>query len=163
MSGNLYIRKHAEISPCGLYRYMLRRIWDHERALVHFIMLNPSTADAERDDPTIRRCMGFAQQWNYGGIYVSNLFAYRTPNPEDLQDAAEAGIDPIGPECDRWIMFAANAPLIIAAWGAHPKARDRAKDVIRMFPQGLRCLGHTKEGYPRHPLYVKASQPAEGL
>ncbi len=165
MSNTPYIRKHAELSPCGKYRYMLRRIWDAEKSLVHWVMLNPSTADAEMDDPTIRRCMGFAQAWGYGGIYVSNLFALRATDPEALAQAA----DPIGPECDRWIMFAANAPLIVCAWGSHSQARPRAGAVVAMLRgrspslEGRRlwCLGRTMDGSPRHPLYVKASQAAE--
>ena len=77
--------KSAEISPCGLYRYSLTRKWEAWKGTVNFIMLNPSTADAQEDDPTIRRCIGFAKAWGYGGIVVTNLFAYRATNPKELK------------------------------------------------------------------------------
>lgn len=76
--------KSAIISECGKYRYSLSRIWDENKANVLFIMLNPSTADGDVDDPTIRRCIGFAKSWGYGGIYVGNLFAYRATDPKEL-------------------------------------------------------------------------------
>lgn len=154
------IRRHAEISDCGLYRYMLRRVWDPELGLVHWIMLNPSTADASFDDPTIRRCMAFARAWGYGGIYVSNLFAYRTTDPSLLPLLNEACV---GPDNDKWIELGVCWPLIVCAWGANPRAAVRAKHVVKMLRDAgadPRCLGTTKDGHPRHPLYVKSDQPA---
>lgn len=156
-----YIKRNAEISECGKYRYMLRRIWEPDGRLVHWIMLNPSTADASIDDPTIRRCMGFARAWGYGGIYVSNLFAYRTTDPSLLPLLNE---ECVGPDNDRWIGFAIRCPLIVCAWGAHPKAAVRARSVLDMLRSENavpHCLGTTKDGHPRHPLYVKSSQVAQ--
>lgn len=161
MSTTDEIRRHAEISGCGKYRYMLRRIWDTEIGLVHWIMLNPSTADATIDDPTIRRCMGFARAWGYGGIYVTNLFAYRTTDPSLLPLTNEACV---GPDNDKWIDFGIHCPRIVCAWGAHPRAAARGKQVVRMLRDAgadPRCLGTTKDGHPRHPLYVKATQAPE--
>ena len=74
---DMVIRRNAELSACGKYRYRLSRIWDDKKPLVLFIMLNPSTADAEQDDPTIRRCIAFAKNWGYGGFMAGNLFAFR--------------------------------------------------------------------------------------
>ncbi len=88
----------AELSPCKAYRYALWRRWS-DAPPVLFVMLNPSTADESQDDPTIRRCISFAKQWGHGGIIVGNLFAFRSPYPNDLQTAA----DPIGPENNLWL------------------------------------------------------------
>src|SRR5712664_2208515 len=88
------IVRSAGFSCCGLYRYWLRRHWDAELPPVCFVMLNPSTADAERDDPTIRRCCGFSRRWGYGGIVVVNLYAFRTSDPCCLRNA----VHPVGPE-----------------------------------------------------------------
>lgn len=152
------MQKSAEISACGRYRYMLERRWS-DAAPVTFIMLNPSTADADIDDPTIRRCMGFARAWNAGGIVVANLFALRSTDPAALaKDEA-----PIGPQNDEAICRAVlAASRTIAAWGAHAFAERRAATVKRMIAQSLTrpldCLGKTKSGHPRHPLYVPAAQ-----
>ncbi len=141
----------AVISECGRYRYVLRRSlgsilrW---RYSVLFIMLNPSTADAEKDDPTIRRCMAFAKREGFTHLNVVNLYALRSPDPRHLALAE----DPVGPENDAWIdKEVRGARLVVAAWGAHPFAVDRAKDVARRVGQ-LWCLGKTKDGCPKHPL-----------
>lgn len=89
----------AHLSACGAYRYALRRTWDPARPAALFVGLNPSTADAERDDPTTRRCVRFARDWGFGGLLVGNLFAYRATRPRDLRAAAE----PVGPENDWWL------------------------------------------------------------
>jgi hypothetical protein len=117
-------------------------------------MLNPSTADAARDDPTVRRCIGFARSWGYGGLEVVNLFAYRATDPRALRRAA----DPVGPANRRHIAAAiANARLVIAAWGADATAGDAAARLRALSRRELRCLGLTRSGAPRHPLYVRAT------
>ena len=118
-----------------------------------FVMLNPSTANAKRDDPTIRRCMGFARAWGFGGVDVVNLFAFRATDPRALREAA----DPIGPANDRHLRRAVrSAGLIVLAWGAHEMARDRAARARPLFNRpGSRCLGLTQSGEPRHPLYLR--------
>lgn len=145
--------KGAIIDETGKYRYQLWRIWDQTLPLAVFIMLNPSTADAEEDDPTIRRCMNYARSWGYGGIKVVNLFAYRATNPMELAKVS----DPIGPLNNQYIFDAVNnSYIVIAAWGTHGSLYNRDKKVIRIFENKLRYLGLTKDGHPKHPLYLKA-------
>jgi len=154
--------KAAQISDCGTYRYTLTRNWDEKKSVLPFIMLNPSTADADIDDPTIRRCIGFAKIKNAGGIIVGNLCAYRVTDPAELQEAD----DPFGPlnvECLQGIADDAKRSImpVVCAWGAHG-SQYRAASVIVLFrSRGVRliCLGMTKEGQPRHPLYVSNDQP----
>jgi len=118
-------------------------------------MLNGSTADAEKDDPTIRRCIGFAKRWGYGSLEVVNLFGYRTTLPTELKKA----LDPIGPDNDQYITAAAKrARRIIIAWGAHGAFKGRGKKVLGMLCRygcKIECLGETKDGHPRHPLYIR--------
>jgi hypothetical protein len=114
-------------------------------------MLNPSTADEHSDDPTLRRCIGFARQWGLGGLNVVNLYAFRATKPADLWLAA----DPVGPENDRYLASAAATDeLIVAAWGTHAK-RERIQQVLALpgFDR-LSCLQITKRGYPSHPLFL---------
>jgi len=150
----------AYFSPCFRYRYLLIREWE-QKTKCCFIMLNPSTADADIDDPTIRRCMSFARREHCGGIAVLNLFAFRATLPGDMK-AAE---DPVGPENDGYLQMAleeCKGP-IIAAWGAHGSFRGRDKAVRQMFGDNLLCLGLTAAGQPRHPLYLKSSSPLRGF
>lgn len=135
----------------GRYRYLLWRRWAEADSLL-FIMLNPSTADAERDDPTIRRCIGFARSWGFGGVEVVNLFAWRATLPRALARAR----DPVGPHNDRAISQAvARSRAVIAAWGVHGALGDRDEQVAQLLAATrLRCLGLTRDGAPRHPLYV---------
>lgn len=151
-------RKGALISECGKYRYNLWRIWDDNpfsAPMVAFIMLNPSTADASHDDATIKRCIRFAKEWGYRGISVYNLFAYRSTNPEELFRVQ----DPIGPKNDFHLnelkMQGSNYDIVFA-WGYYPKHIERMKEVYKMFPFG-KVIQMSKEGYPRHPLYLPAN------
>jgi len=143
----------AGFSPCGKYRYWLTRTWDTERSQLAWIMLNPSTADASANDPTIRKCMGFARDWGYGGIIVVNLFAYRTAYPSELRTVA----DPVGPDNDREILrWVDDAAEVVAAWGSNQYIGERDREVLRLLKdRAPKCLGTTNEGCPRHPLYVK--------
>lgn len=149
----------AVISECGRYRYELRRVWDPTGPLLEFVMLNPSTADASVDDPTIRRCVAFAKAWGYGGIVVRNLYALRATNPEALLNYS--GGDAYGPRNDEFI--GSNiADCTIAAWGAHaatlaPNAVAAIK-VLQMCRPRLYCLGTNANGSPKHPLYVPSSR-----
>lgn len=141
----------AVISDCGRYRYMLEREWMTGSGTCLFVMLNPSTADAEQDDPTIRRCVGFAQSWGYQRLTVANVFALRSPHPKVLLEAD----DPVGDDNDHWTeKLYREADLAVAAWGAFWFARDRAADLAASYD--LHCLAVTKEGCPQHPLYIKA-------
>ena len=140
----------AKLSSDGRYRYALWRTWNTGLPTVLFLGLNPSTADAERDDPTVRRCIGFAKRWGYGTLCIGNLFALRTSSPRVLRRSTF----PIGPQNDLWLRrLAAEADLIVAAWGAAGAWMDRDREVRNMFGP-MMCLGSTVGGQPRHPLYV---------
>ena len=160
---NRRVQKAARLSECGRYRYWLGRIWDEADSLV-FVMLNPSTADAAIDDPTIRRCMAFARREGYGGISVLNLYALRSPDPKALLTCE----DPVGPENDGYLRLtleeqARRGHPVIAAWGTNAK-RERVVDVLTLAGGVFwGCLGTTKDGHPRHPLYVRGDQPIEGF
>ena len=155
---DLLLSRRATISACGRYRYRLEREWSDSPKLI-FVMLNPSTADADIDDPTIRRCMGFAQRENAGGIVVVNLFALRATNPKALTDNE---FRPDGPDNFVALEKVLNEGLrIICAWGAHKEARAASRDFVEHAAKlcvPLFCLGVTGDGSPRHPLYVKANQ-----
>lgn len=152
------VRRDAVISECGQYRYWLSRHWDDTLRPACFVMLNPSTADARQDDPTIRRCVSFARSWGAGGVVVVNLFAFRSTDPSGLRLVT----DPVGPENDTHLRRAVEqCHPVVAAWGAGGGLRNRAAGVQSLLLQvGLpvTCLGVTKDGHPRHPLYVKGSQ-----
>jgi len=146
--------RDASFSPCGRYRYTLTRRWA-DRGTVAFVLLNPSTADAQREDPTIRRCMGLARSWGYGGIEVVNLFAWRATRPRDLRRAAA----PESAGNARAVLRAAHrADLIVVAWGNHGAWRAagaRMFNRLRRARLALTCLGWTRLGHPRHVLYLR--------
>jgi hypothetical protein len=146
------ITKGASFSPCRRYRYTLWRIWDFNLPNCVFIGLNPSTADAVNDDRTVSRCISFAHGWGYGSLWMLNLFAWRATDPEDMKAAAS----PVGQFNDRELHFHAHkAGIVIAAWGQHGEWLGRAADVLGLLgDRKLHCLGLTKEGHPRHPLYL---------
>jgi hypothetical protein len=150
------IRRSAILSKCKRYRYVLKREWQPKLPGVLFVALNPSTADGEQDDPTVRRCIGFARSWGFGKLAIANLFALRSTDPSRLM----RDDDPIGPENDRWLSdLAVQFTLTIAAWGAHEVAKDRAANVLRKLIN-VHHLGLTNAGYPKHPLYLpKITRP----
>ncbi len=150
----------ATFSADRTHRYLLTRTWDAASPTVNFLMLNPSTADAFTLDPTNRRCMGFARDWGYGSVTVTNIFGFRSTDPKGLRSAA----DPVGPENDAAILDAASgAQLVIAAWGVHGELFDRGRQVGALLADTgvvLHALRLTKAGHPGHPLYVSAdSEP----
>lgn len=141
----------AALSPCGRYRYALWRRWDPAGKYAVFIGLNPSTADAEHDDPTIKRCIDFAKRWGYSGLAMVNLFAFRATQPKDMMAAK----DPVGPDNDKWLQHASkDAGVVVAAWGAGGGHLGRDQEVARMFQGHLMALKKLKGGRPGHPLYV---------
>lgn len=150
------MNRSADISECGQYRYGLSRHWRNDGTLVLFIMLNPSTADAERDDATIRKCIGFATRWGDSSLLVANLFAWRSTHPRDLLGKA----DPVGPANDATIRsYAVSAHCVVLAWGSHAPVRHlierRAFEVRKLLrDRPLFTLGHAKDGNPRHPLML---------
>ena len=152
----------ASISDCGRYRYSLeRRIVDVVGPNLCWLMLNPSTADATKDDPTIRKVMGFTKRNGYGVALVVNLFAYRATDPDEVRTLTRSALgDPEGPHNCAAIMQAAEiSDAVVCAWGAQPWARKQAARVLewldehpRERPIQLLCLGKTKAGDPLHPL-----------
>jgi hypothetical protein len=144
------MKSWAKLSQDKRYRYALGRDWSDALPRVLFIGLNPSTADASTDDPTIKRCIGFARSWGFGGIAVGNLFAYRSTHPSELRRE----VDPVGPLNDAWLIrLIADSDLIVAAWGNGGRLRDRDREVVKLVPNA-QCLGVNRGGTPTHPLYV---------
>ena len=159
--------KGATVSPCGLYRYTLWRVWDKNLPLVVFCLLNPSTADAEQEDATTRRLMGFTRAWGCGGYSLVNLFAFRATDPAALRTAA----DPVGPDNHNAIFGAAldvRVRHVVAGWGVHGDYRGQDRAVLKLLRRtaaAVEALGLTKDGHPRHPLYCPAKAtliPLEG-
>ncbi len=159
------MKNDALISPCKSYRYWLSRDLESksaagklaEKSIALFVMLNPSTADAEIDDPTIRRCIGFAKRWNSNGIIVTNLYALRATDPKQLWKSD----DPVGKDNDYWLRTLSSEYLdVICGWGDNAKPDRVAKFKLMMDEIGARlwCLGTTKSGAPMHPLYIKSDQ-----
>jgi len=145
----------ATFSPDGAYRYTLTRWWDPETPQIAWIMLNPSTANGSENDPTLRRVVDFSKRWGYGGLIVVNLFALVSTDPTVLATHP----DPIGPANDAALYGAIRGLTAIAAWGASvpQKWRHRPRAVRAHLHQqriALHHLGLTKDGHPRHPLYL---------
>ncbi|MCH7535085.1 MAG: DUF1643 domain-containing protein [Bacteroidetes bacterium] len=141
----------AEFSDCKKYRYALWRIWDESKPFVMFIGLNPSIANENSDDPTIRRVRRFSADWGYGGVYMVNLFAWVTAYPQELNKCDNPLADN-----DKWLEKISNkCDKIIFAWGSFAKAQDRGRQMIKMFPNA-HALMINSNGSPRHPLYVKS-------
>lgn len=147
----------AVISACGRYRYVLGRpseVVCPEGAPAIFLMLNPSTADAEIDDPTIRRCRAFARQWGCAGLVVVNLYAFRSVSPKAMASAP----DPVGPLNDSYLRGACENQDVVCAWGRHGRP-ERIAEVIELL-KSVRartfCLGVNQDGSPKHPLYLKS-------
>jgi len=143
----------AVVDHTGAYRYALWRQWgDGDRPRLGIVMLNPSRADAFVNDPTIRRCITLAQSWGYAGLEVVNLFAYRTAHPRDLRRVA----DPVGAHNDRYLTSLSHrCDRILLAWGNGGTFQGRDRQVRSLFPpELLDCLGLTRAGQPRHPLYL---------
>ncbi|HKJ00091.1 MAG TPA: DUF1643 domain-containing protein [bacterium] len=144
----------AVFDASGCYRYTLTRRWAPGGDSVAFVLLNPSTADAERDDPTIRRCMGFARDWGFAALEVVNLFAWRVTQPAGLRRAP----DPVGPENDAHLLRVTQAARrVVLAWGIHGALGGRDAAVCALLASAVRrleCLGVTQGGHPRHVLYL---------
>lgn len=148
----------AVFDPSGNYRYLLWRTWQADAPRLTFVMLNPSTADADRSDPTIRRCLQFAQDWGYGSLRVVNLFGFKATHPRLLQQAT----DPIGSDNDRHLLAAVQqADRAIIAWGNWGALAERDRAVLSLIQNyGLYCLGVNRSGQPKHPLYLSGKTVA---
>uniref|UniRef100_A0A6M3KQY2 DUF1643 domain-containing protein n=2 Tax=viral metagenome TaxID=1070528 RepID=A0A6M3KQY2_9ZZZZ len=155
-----YIRADSSFSPDRRYRYDLWRVWTEGGRRINFIGLNPSTANEISDDPTIRRCVGFAVKWGYGEMHMLNLFAFVSSDPRDLCNHT---IDPVGPENDNYLK--ALNPEIVIAWGSwgklHNNTINSRADAVRQLLVDMFCFGRNKDGEPKHPLYLPATASLE--
>lgn len=155
-----YTSKGAIFSPNRQYRYSLTRSWtdlfDEESAQVLYICLNPSTADDKQDDPTIRRCVGFAEREGFKVMELVNIFAIRSTDPGILK----IHTDPVGPDNDEFILSAAaRSEKIIIAWGNHGLVNDRHSEVLALLTDfELHCFGKNDCGCPKHPLYLSKEE-----
>lgn len=141
---------NAHFSPCRTWRYDLWRHWMGGEGYAMFIGLNPSTADELVNDPTVRRCIGYAKAWGYAGLCMTNLFGYRATDPAVMKQVD----DPVGEGNDAaLIAHASKAGVVVAAWGVHGTHQGRDQVVKAMLPT-LHCLRLTREGHPGHPLYL---------
>jgi hypothetical protein len=153
-NSQIFLKTDACFDGTGSYRYSLYREWQANAPRLAFVMLNPSTADAQRNDATIRRCLGFAHRWGYGALEVVNLFAYRTPKPDVLRTVEH----PVGTDNDRYLIAAATrADCLVIGWGNWGRLQGRDRIVLTLLSQqaDLYCLGINQSGQPKHPLYVK--------
>lgn len=146
----------AVISDDGRYRYYLRRTWNDLEPVCGFVMLNPSTADETKLDPTLRRVLSYCRRWGYGGFRIANLFAFRATDPRELLTAD----DPIGPENDVWLhSLTAAVDRVVVGWGTgrYPRIGNRWERVAEILaPANPVCLATAKDGQPCHPLYQRA-------
>jgi len=151
LMNGLLVNKNATFSDCRKYRYTLSRTWNGKKKTILFIGLNPSTANEKIDDPTIRRCINYAQNWGYGSLLMVNLFAYRATMPSELKNVK----NPIGNDNDLHIIeLSKKADIAVAAWGNEGTLLNRDKEVKKILPN-LMCLKINKSGQPSHPLYQK--------
>lgn len=147
-----HVERHVRFSPCNVYRYRLGRAWASGTRLV-FVLLNPSTADLETNDPTVERCERRARAWKFAGVEIVNLFALRSTDPKALREVA----DPVGPENDAAILEACKLGTVACGWGAHGSLHGRAQHVAELLTRAgheLHALDTNLDGAPRHPLYV---------
>lgn len=154
------IERTARISECGKYRYVLSRRWSAAGGTCLWCMINPSVADALRDDQTVRKCIGYARRWGFGEMQIVNLYALRATDPGELKRFGYAAA--VGPANDDTIRnVLGSAKIVIAAWGANPAvdADARSSRVVELIcaSHELLCLEETKSGHPRHPLYARGN------
>jgi len=153
----------ATFSRCRRWRYLLWRCWDASKPAANFLMLNPSTADELKLDPSCTRARNYAQRWGYGSLVVTNIFGWRATDPGEMRRVK----DPVGRGNDKAILQAAReAGIVICAWGNHGEHMDRARAVVALLRAeniALKCLRITGIGHPAHPLYLPGSLPPQPL
>ncbi|MGH8692247.1 MAG: DUF1643 domain-containing protein [Burkholderiales bacterium] len=152
----------ATFSRCRRWRYLLWRCWDESKPAANFLMLNPSTADEFRLDPSCTRARRYAERWGYGAVLITNIFGWRATDPEEMK----AVKDPVGRGNDRAILRAAReAKIVVCAWGNHGEHMGRGEDVAALLRSNgvrLHLLRKNREGHPAHPLYLPGTLgPAE--
>lgn len=143
----------ADFSLCRKYRYKLWRIWDNNKPIMMFLMLNPSTADETQNDPTVERCERRARMSSFGGVVICNIFAFRATDPKDMKAAS----DPIGPDNNTIIIAESKAAeIVVCAWGNHGSFNNRSAEIKKMlFAEHIvvHAIKISKSGEPAHPLY----------
>lgn len=154
--------RSAAFDPTRTYRYALERAWPAgDGSACLFVMLNPSTADEYDDDPTVRRCEGFARDFDHSALIVANLYGLRATDPAELASA----IDAVGPTTDEWLLYLSKrAKRVIVAWGSHRLVRGRSRivyDYLRRDHPTVWCLGKNADGQPKHPLYLRLDSKLE--
>lgn len=150
---DLFGTMDADISPCETFRWSLTRRWSGGPRVL-WLMLNPSTADGSKDDPTLLRIVGFSKRWGFGGLVVANLHPFRSPHPDVLRRWLAAGVgteEASRRNAEVWRELAAASSMAVAAWGAHGD-RALARTLLGKSAIEIRCLGRTNDGSPIHPL-----------
>jgi hypothetical protein len=153
----------ATFSPCRTYRYELRRTWKPRARVMVFVGLNPSTADERTEDPTIRRILGFADDWGFGTLVMLNVFAFRSTDPKVLHARAARRHEVVGPDNDatiRQTFEAHRKGKLVIGWGANGTLLERGREVAAIalaIHRRPECFGLTANGQPKHPLYLAAS------
>ena len=148
------MEKGAIFSKCDQYRYALWRTWTMDLPKLMIVGLNPSTADAQNDDPTIRRCIQFAKDLGFGGVIITNLFAFKSTQPKGLYQSAH----PVGPLNNFFLAeFKKISSTVLVAWGNHGTFKERNQEVLKLFENPY-CLKINKSGHPAHPLYLKKTE-----
>ena len=157
-----YLHTSAVLSEDRIYRYELERVWEYHRPTIAWVCLNPSTADENEDDPTLRKCIGFSKLWGYGALFLYNIFAYRATDPKKLRTV---DIDIVGPDNNK-CLYTIRYPLI-AAWGCHGSFKYRGREVLGLLRSSSKevwsFLTDNKNGTPRHPLMTPYSMPIRRL
>lgn len=153
------INKDGYISSCKKYRYFIEREWDSSLDKAMFILLNPSETGLYEDNPTIRKCMGFSKGLGYGGIYLANLYSYRATNPKELKKVIEKKGE-IYAQGEKNIeiikKLEKRSDILILGWGNNAKNFQMSQDILKILDRKkMRCLDITKEGEPKHPLYIR--------
>ena len=145
------IKSNAIFSEDRIHRYVLIREWDLDKPSLMFVGLNPSTADEEKNDPTVRRCIGFAKRWGFGKLLMTNIFAFRSTLPKNLFKSE----NPIGNKNNYWLKkLSKKADKIVLAYGNHGKFNNRHEEILKIV-DNPHCIKKTKNDMPIHPLYVK--------
>jgi hypothetical protein len=160
------VREPATLSSDRRYRFTFGRRVRFGEDICLFIMLNPSTADESIDDPTIRRCIDFANRWGYGWLHVVNIFPFRATDPEVMKAAFPEPKDILAQNLEVITKLVSRSETVVAAWGNHGAFKDRGTLVLSALATAglavVHCLGMTDQGQPKHPLYVpKVMVPVE--
>lgn len=163
ISPNMLVsHRNAAFSSDMNHRYTLWDWWDTSKEYAMFIGLNPSTADEIKNDPTVTRCINFSKRWGYGGFCMTNMFSYRATDPKEMKSQPEWELNHL---TNKFALkdISRKAGIVVACWGSHGEHLDGDSKVRRLIKKPMFCLGKTKKGLPRHPLYIKSNKQLEGL